>query len=239
MLLIRGGKIKPITGDEIENGELLIGDDGKIAAIGSKVNAPEGVEVLDASGCLIQENGVQQVIPVIPEYVHQDSTGAGDAFFAGVTIGLTYGKTMAEACEIGTRLAAQLGRTFLDADTVLDQKAGMNIPEIFRLEGEDGFRQRETAVLAELGKRSGLVIATGGGCVTREENYDLLHQNGIIFWLKRDIDQLPREGRPLSAGDLAAMYDRRKACYERFADHIVDNNGTVEDTVQAILDCLK
>ena len=58
---------------------------------------------------------------------------------------------------IGTRLAAQLGRTFLDADTVLEQKAGMNIPEIFRLEGEDGFRQRETAVLAELGKRSGLV----------------------------------------------------------------------------------
>lgn len=56
---------------------------------------------------------------------------------------------------IGTRLAAQLGRTFLDADTVLEQKAGMNIPEIFRLEGEDGFRQRETAVLAELGKRSG------------------------------------------------------------------------------------
>ena len=53
MLLIRGGKIKPITGDEIENGELLIGDDGKIAAIGSKVNAPEGVEVLDASGCLV------------------------------------------------------------------------------------------------------------------------------------------------------------------------------------------
>ena len=48
-----------------------------------------------------------------------------------------------------------------------------------------------------------------------------------------------REGRTLSAGGLAAMYDRRKACYERFADHIVDNNGTVEDTVQAILDCLK
>ena len=87
--------------------------------------------------------------------------------------------------------------------------------------------------------RAGAIIATGGGCVTRQENYALLHQNGIIFWLKRNIDQLPREGRPLSAGDLAAMYDRRKACYERFADHIVDNNGTVEDTVQAILDCLK
>ena len=53
MLLIRGGKIKPIVGEEMENGELLIGDDGKIAAIGQKVDAPEGVEVLDASGCLV------------------------------------------------------------------------------------------------------------------------------------------------------------------------------------------
>ena len=80
---------------------------------------------------------------------------------------------------------------------------------------------------------------TGGGCVTREENYDLLHQNGIIFWLERDVDKLPREGRPLSAGDLAALYDRRRACYERFADHVIDNNGTVEQTVQAILDILQ
>ena len=75
--------------------------------------------------------------------------------------------------------------------------------------------------------------------MTREENYDLLHQNGIIFWLERDVDKLPREGRPLSAGGLAALYDRRRACYERFADHVIDNNGTVEQTVQAILDILQ
>ena len=115
----------------------------------------------------------------------------------------------------------------------------MSCAQLIEKHGEAEFRKLESEAIAALGKRSGAVIATGGGCVTREENYDLLHQNGIIFWLKRDIDQLPREGRPLSAGDLAAMYDRRKACYERFADHIVDNNGTVEDTVQAILDCLK
>lgn len=76
----------------------------------------------------------------------------------------------------------------------------MNIPEIFRLEGEDGFRQRETAVLAELGKRSGLVIATGGGCVTRPENYPLLHQNGTIFCLTRDLSRLPISGRARLAG---------------------------------------
>ena len=121
----------------------------------------------------------------------------------------------------------------------IEEKNGMSCAQLIEKHGEAEFRELESEAIAELGKRSGAVIATGGGCVTREENYDLLHQNGIIFWLKRDIDQLPREGRPLSVGDLAAMYDRRKACYERFADHIVDNNGTVEDTVQAILDCLK
>ena len=53
------------------------------------------------------------------------------------------------------------------------------------------------------------------------------------------MDKLPREGRPLSAGDLKALYDRRRGCYERFADHVVDNNGTVEDTVRAILNTLQ
>ena len=140
---------------------------------------------------------------------------------------------------IGTRLAAQLGRTFLDADTVLEQKAGMNIPEIFRLEGEDGFRQRETAVLAELGKRSGLVIATGGGCVTRPENYPLLHQNGTIFCLTRDLSRLPISGRPVSqALGAEELYRRRKPLYEKFADAMIDNDRTVEDAVRQILEVL-
>ena len=140
---------------------------------------------------------------------------------------------------IGTRLAAQLGRTFLDADTVLEQKAGMNIPEIFRLEGEDGFRQRETAVLAELGKRSGLVIATGGGCVTRLENYPLLHQNGTIFCLTRDLSRLPISGRPVSqALGAEELYRRRKPLYEKFADAMIDNDRTVENAVRQILEVL-
>ena len=140
---------------------------------------------------------------------------------------------------IGTRLAAQLGRTFLDADTVLEQKAGIPIPEIFRLEGEEGFRQRETAVLAELGKRSGLVIATGGGCVTRPENYPLLHQNGTIFCLTRDLSRLPISGRPVSqALGAEELYRRRKPLYEKFADAMIDNDRTVEDAVRQILEVL-
>lgn len=140
---------------------------------------------------------------------------------------------------IGTRLAAQLGRTFLDADTVLEQKAGIPIPEIFRLEGEEGFRQRETAVLTELGKHSGLVIATGGGCVTKSENYPLLHQNGTIFCLTRELDRLPLDGRPVSqALGAEEIYRRRKPLYEKFADAMINNDRTVEDAVHQILEVL-
>ncbi len=140
---------------------------------------------------------------------------------------------------VGTGAAARLGRTFLDADAVLEQKAGMPIPEIFRLEGEEGFRQRETAVLAELGKQSGLVIATGGGCVTRPENYPLLHQNGTIFCLTRDLSRLPISGRPVSqALGAEEIYRRRKSLYEGFADVMIDNDRTAEDAVRQILEVL-
>ena len=78
------------------------------------------------------------------------------------------------------------------------------------------------------------MIATGGGCVTKERNYPLLHQNGTIIWLKRNLDQLPTDGRPLSqAGDLANMYEIRRPMYEAFADHAIDNNDSVTDTVRA------
>ena len=81
---------------------------------------------------------------------------------------------------LGKALAARLGRPFYDADTVLEQRAGRSIPEIFRCDGEAAFRALETQTLAELGKCSGAVIATGGGCVTRPENAPLLRQNGRV-----------------------------------------------------------
>ena len=118
---------------------------------------------------------------------------------------------------VAARLAEALDRVVLDSDAEIEEKNGASCAQLIERHGEAAFRKLETEALAALGKRSGAVIATGGGCVTREENYDLLHQNGVIFWLERDVDKLPREGRPLSAGDLKALYDRRRACYERFA----------------------
>ena len=140
---------------------------------------------------------------------------------------------------VGALLAEKLGRPLREADAEIAAAAGMSIPEIFAREGEEGFRKRETACRAELGRLSGAVISTGGGCVTREGNYDLLHQNGVIFWLQREIDRLPKEGRPLSLrNDLREMYERRRPCYERFADHVIDNNGSLEETVGRILEVL-
>ena len=137
---------------------------------------------------------------------------------------------------VGQLLAEKTGRKFVDADEEIIRLAGKPIPEIFAEDGESVFRNWETKALAELGKQSGLVIATGGGCVTQERNYPLLHQNGTIFWLKRDLSNLPTDGRPLSqATSSEEMYRVRKPLYEAFADHIVKNNDDLDATVNQIL----
>ncbi len=137
---------------------------------------------------------------------------------------------------VGKMVAKQLGRVFVDADKEIVQRAGMTIPDIFRTQGESGFRRLETEVLSILGQKSGQVIATGGGCVTREENYPLLHQNGTIYWLKRDLAKLPTDGRPLSQSTaLEQMYSVREPMYNRYCDCVVSNDGAIKDAVLEIL----
>lgn len=137
---------------------------------------------------------------------------------------------------IGRLLADKTGKKFVDADAEIEAFTGCRISEIFKKQQEEGFRKIETQVLTELGKKTGMVIATGGGCVTKEENLSLLKQNGTIFWIKRNISDLPTEGRPLSqAGNLHQMYEARKPMYERFADFTVQNNAEPNETVAAII----
>lgn len=136
---------------------------------------------------------------------------------------------------IGKLLSEKTGGRFVDADAEVFRAAGKSIPEIFSQDGEEAFRNLETEVLSELGRQSGLIIATGGGCVTKARNYPLLHQNGTIFWLKRDIASLPTDGRPLSQTILLEeMYQIRKPLYEAFADHVISNDGDPEDTLRQI-----
>ncbi len=136
---------------------------------------------------------------------------------------------------IGRVLAKKTGRAFVDADEEIEKRFGP-IPEIFTTKGEGAFREMETNVLAELGKQKSLIIATGGGCVTRAENYPLLHQNGIIIWIERDIAALATEGRPLSQSTaLSTLYAKRKPLYETFADKRVQNDDTLEKVVEKLL----
>ena len=140
---------------------------------------------------------------------------------------------------VGKALAAALNRPFLDADEEIVRRAGCSIPEIFAAQAEAGFRRLESAVLADLGKQSGIVLATGGGCVTRPENYPSLHQNGCIVWLTRDLSLLPTDGRPMSqANPPEALWETRKALYEQFSDIKAANDGTISECVNAIEEAL-
>lgn len=137
---------------------------------------------------------------------------------------------------VGKELAEALSKTFIDADAELVHTSGRAIPEIFSTDGEPAFRELEHQVLKSLGKRSGLVIATGGGCVTRKDNYRLLHQNGTIVWLQRDLELLPIEGRPLSQTNTPEdMYAIRKPQYAAFSDISVRNNAEIPEVVRTIL----
>lgn len=138
---------------------------------------------------------------------------------------------------VGRALANQLGRPFVDTDAQLEEMLEMPCGEFISRRGEAVFRAHETALLEKLGKESGLVIATGGGCVTRPENYPLLHQNGTMIFLERELSKLPKKGRPLSQrGRLEDLYTIRLPMYRRFADCIVANNGQPEDVARDVED---
>lgn len=141
---------------------------------------------------------------------------------------------------VGRALAERLGRAFVDLDEEIVRRAGRPIPDIFAREGEDAFRALETRAVREAGSRTGLVISTGGGVVTRKENRDPLRQNGVIVHLTRPLAALPTGGRPVSQStDLAVLWQRRAPLYAAFADLTADNSGPLERTLEQIEEALK
>ena len=138
---------------------------------------------------------------------------------------------------VGAALARRLERPFVDADEEIVRRAGRSIPEIFAEDGEERFRTLETEVLSDLGKRSGIVLATGGGAVLFERNLPLLRQNGRIYRITRDVSRLATCGRPLSSSPerLREMERERAPFYERAADVTVSNDGSTAETVAAIM----
>lgn len=121
---------------------------------------------------------------------------------------------------VANRINRIWGKEVIDTDALIVEKAQMSIPEIFEKYGEEKFRQFETEVLAEVSKESGKVIATGGGIVTRDRNYELLRQNSLLVYIHREIDELPTEGRPLSKlNSLKEMEKVRNPIYEKWCDY--------------------
>ena len=138
---------------------------------------------------------------------------------------------------IGRQLASETGRRFQDTDEIIALQAGLEIPEIFAREGEEGFRKRETAAIESLAAEQGLIIATGGGAILRDENVRLLRHNGIICLIDRDLQLLtPTGDRPLSsnAAALEALYSKRLPYYRRAAEISVGNNGTLSSAVEEL-----
>lgn len=152
---------------------------------------------------------------------------------------------------IGRLLSDELGREFIDSDKVIEERSGANIPWIFDLEGEAGFRERETQVIEDLLlEPEPKVLATGGGAVLKPENRELLVSSGVVFYLQTSVEQqlirtAKDKGRPLLQGDnpeaiLRTLAEHRNPLYQQTAHFTVDTNGlSPKAVVRDILRLLK
>ena len=141
---------------------------------------------------------------------------------------------------VGKSLAEKTRRLFSDIDAQVEEVAGKNIPDIFAEKGEEAFRQLETRVLIEESKKNNMVIATGGGIVTRPENLDLLRQNSLIVYLKRDLSDLNIIGRPISQRTgVDTLAKRRLPLYEAWSDLTISVEADPDQTAVKILEELQ
>ena len=122
---------------------------------------------------------------------------------------------------VGKILAKALGRRVIDTDKLIAERAGKDIPTIFREDGEAKFRELEAEVIREVASETGVIIATGGGTVLRSENMDALRENGRIYFIDRPLERLmPTDNRPLSSTkeDIEKRYHERYKIYTEAAD---------------------
>ena len=139
---------------------------------------------------------------------------------------------------VGKALGEEMGRTCVDVDQELEKEIG-DISTYITEQGEPAFRKKEAETIAKLGTETGLVISTGGGCVTVPKNYAHLRQNGRIYQLTQPVENLSTSGRVLSSGGIEHLREleaTRTPMYESFAQCIVEHNRNAPETVAAILE---
>jgi len=142
---------------------------------------------------------------------------------------------------LGKALAARLGREFVDTDRVLVERTGVPVATIFEIEGEAGFRRRESALLAEMATRPGCVIATGGGAVLPAENRAVMREHGIVVYLRARLESLwertrldtarPLLDTPDPRQRLAELLTQREPLYRETAHVVVDTGAQAASTV--------
>ena len=142
---------------------------------------------------------------------------------------------------LGSLLKEMAGVKFTDLDQYIEEKEGLSVNKIFAQKGETAFRDGESEIIANLCSKLGVVVATGGGAIIREENRLRLKANSTVIFIDRDLDLLSTEGRPLSQSEgVKALYEKRLPIYKEVADVTVESgkDTTPEETVQSILDIL-
>ena len=139
---------------------------------------------------------------------------------------------------VGKALGEEMGRTCVDVDHELEKEIG-DISTYITEQGEPAFREKEAEVIAKFGTQTGLIISTGGGCVTVPKNFAHLRQNGRIYQLTQPVENLSTSGRVLSSGGIERLREleaTRTPMYESFAQCIVEHNRNAPETVSAILE---
>lgn len=172
-------------------------------------------------------------VTIVPMQLLKSTTKKNDdvKFLQGNVI--LVGMMGAGKTTIGKLLASYMGKTFVDSDHEIQQRTGVKIPLIFEIEGEAGFRRRETEVLQELVQAENIVLATGGGAVLSADNRALLRQHGIVVYLSASVDELQRrtrsdKNRPLLQTEdlharLTELHGQRDALYRETAHIIIDS----------------
>lgn len=158
------------------------------------------------------------------------------------------GLTGAGKSTIGKTLAKKLQRPFFDSDHVIEQRTGVSVREIFEVEGEAGFREREQAAVCELVQQPGIVLATGGGCVVRERTREMLQQHSKVVYLLATPEEVFRRighdhTRPLlntpdPLTKLRELFEFRDPLYREIAHFIAQTHGRSPQATQLILQWL-
>ena len=147
---------------------------------------------------------------------------------------------------VGALLAEKLGLTLVDTDALIEAREGRSISEIFAADGEGYFRDQELGVSEELARRQGLVIACGGGLPMRPDCIGSLKYSGTVIWLRRDpgetYDTMDASGRPLAQQGREAFLERfaqREPVYRQWADFVIEDFSSPENTLHAVLEVLQ